>query len=125
MVRIIITIKKRKGISRAQFMEYYEKHHVPFVSTLLPGTKSLYRRNFIIWDDPILDAIGDGRAGRDLGDDLNPFDCFTETERNTREEAEEGLKRFFESDVLRKIKADEDEFVEPDGTRFYVVETRG
>lgn len=125
MVRIIITIKKRKGISRDAFIQYYETQYVPLAAQLLPGSKSLYRRNFIVWDDPILDLVGDGRAARDLGDDQNPFDCFTETERPTREDAETGLKALFSSEIFAKIKRDEDEFVEPGGTRFYVVETRG
>ena len=85
----------------------------------------MYRRNFIVWDDPIFDLVGDHRAGRDLGDDTNPFDCITETERATREDAETGLKVLFASDIFAKIRRDEDEFVEPGGTRFYVVETRG
>lgn len=125
MVRIIMTIKKRKGISRDAFIKYYEEHHVPLAARLLPGTKSLYRRNYIVWDDPILDLMKDDRAAYDLGDDLNPFDCFTETERDSREDAENGIRAFFASEVFTKIRNDEDAFVEPGGTRFYVVEARG
>jgi uncharacterized protein (TIGR02118 family) len=122
MFKLIIAFRKKQGMSRDDFIQYYEGKHVPLAQKLLGvGTgRGIYRRNYIIADDPLLSKVGDGRSG----DNTDQFDVITESIANTREEMEAGLGLFFSDEIFRKIKADEANFVEPGSVKFYVVEVR-
>ena len=91
---------------------------------IIPIEWKLYRRNYIIWDHPLMNLVDSDRATRDMQDEGNPFDCFTETERDSLEDAETTLKALFNDEIMDQIRADENNFIEPGGLKFYVVETR-
>lgn len=120
MFKIILTIKRRAGMTLEQFKTYYHEHHLPNVFAILPQSPNgatVHRRNFIMRDDPFLDAIGDGRA------DANPpFDVITEIEFETREDAHEAMRVMFDKQYIDKIKADEANFIDPGSINFYVTE---
>lgn len=48
MFKTILLIKKRDGMSRQEFSEYYDKGHLPFMLKLLPGKLAVHRRNYIV-----------------------------------------------------------------------------
>jgi hypothetical protein len=43
--KVIALLKKRDGLSRADFIAYYEAHHAPLILSLFPQITG-YRRNF-------------------------------------------------------------------------------
>ena len=45
-VKLIAFLKARAGLSRAAFIDRYEKHHVPLVRRVMPGIVD-YRRNYL------------------------------------------------------------------------------
>ena len=119
MFKLIVTIKRKRGMSREEFIDYYENHHVALCRKILPPLE-VYRRNYIMNDDPLLKAIGDNRAV----DGENDFDVITEAIYTTRAEAQASMNALFDQNVGPKIMADEAKFCEPGGIKFYVVQVR-
>jgi uncharacterized protein (TIGR02118 family) len=119
MYKILILMKKKAGLSRAQFIEYYENSHVPLMRELAPH-RELYRRNYLVFDDPMFNV--DGRSG---AADSVAFDVVTESIFATRDAAEAAKNAALASpENLKRIKEDEANFCEPGSVRMYVVEVR-
>lgn len=118
MFKWIVMIKKKKGMSREEFIDYYENRHEPLIRELLPRSV-VYRRNYLIFNDPMLNADGRGGDAEEAG-----FDVLTESVFSTREDAEALMKAFASPGIFERIRADEDNFVEPGHAKMYVVEVR-
>jgi len=123
MFKLMITMKRKKGMSHDEFQQYYNERHLTFVQRIIPPSKpgakpaTLHRRNFVRADDPLVSLIGDGRA------DVNPpFDVITEVVYETREDAAAALETFFQQSVIDPVKADEKNFIEDGSIKFYVTE---
>lgn len=120
MFKLIITMKRRVGMTFDQFISYYDDHHLPNIFSILPQSTNgatVHRRNFILRDDSFLDIIGDGRT-----DSNPPFDVITEIEFETRDDAADAMRTFFDETYIDKIKADEKKFIDLESVKFYVVE---
>ena len=123
MFKLMITMKRKKGISQDEFQRYYNEQHLAFAQKIIPPPKPgarppmLHRRNFIRADDSLVALIGDGRA------DANPpFDVITEVVYETREDAAAALQSFFQESVINAVKSDEQKFIEDGSIKFYVTE---
>jgi hypothetical protein len=120
MFKLIITVKRRAGLSLNEFLSYYKTRHLPLLRATLPhdGPQAkAIRLNIVNRDDPFLKLVGDNRA------DANPpFDCLTEAEFERREDAEGAMRAFFDPNTLDTIKQDEGNFCDLKSIRFYVVE---
>jgi len=117
MFKLIVTIKKKRGMSRQEFIDYYEKQHTVLCRQILPPLE-VYRRNYIMNDDPFLKAIGDNRAV----DGENDFDVITEAIYTSRTEAQASMAALFDGNIGTQIMNDEAKFCEPGGIKFYVVQ---
>ncbi|HET6523122.1 EthD domain-containing protein [Sphingopyxis sp.] len=120
MFKVVIMMKRRKDITMQEFKDYYQNTHIPNVMAILPPTDILpnvHRRNFVIRDDSFLDSVADGRT-----DPNPPFDCLTEVEYETREDAEASMQLFFDPKYLPDLKADEAKFIDLSTVKYYVVE---
>lgn len=121
MFKIVITMKRKPGLTRAQFIDYYNDRHLPFMSRVLPplrNAKRTHRRNFVTLDDPFLDVV---KAGRAVVADPD-FDAMTEVIYETREDAMEMFEVFFRPEYFEEIRKDESNFVDMDSVKFYAVE---
>jgi hypothetical protein len=116
MYKRIIQIKKKAGLSRADFIDYYENHHEPLIRRLI-GINSTYRRNYLLFDDPMLNVGGFGGSREQAG-----FDVLTERVFGSRAESEAVMKAYANPDIFAQLKADEAQFIEPDGIKAYSVE---
>ncbi|WP_328842743.1 EthD domain-containing protein [Streptomyces sp. NBC_00258] len=47
MYKVIAFLKKRDGLTRGEFIEQYEQHHVPLMLSLAPSPP-VYRRNYLV-----------------------------------------------------------------------------
>jgi len=118
MFKIMITLKRKSGLSRAEFMDLYENGHVPLARRLVSPLE-LYRRNYIVNDDPFLQAIGDNRATESSEP---PFDVITEISYETREQAIAAMRERATGVSGKEILADEAKFVDVNSLQFYVVD---
>lgn len=116
MFKYIAHIKKKVGMSRQDFIDYYENKHEPLIRSLLPHLH-IYRRNYLVFDDPLINV--DGRGG---GSESAGYDVLTEGVLGSREEAEAFFAAFANPEIFSKIQADEANFVAPGSVKVYVVE---
>ena len=119
MFSTILTIRKKRDISREEFIDYYENKHTALIGRLLPATIQQYRRNYVIDEDQMSRRLAQGR-----GDDTETPDIavITEARFATREDAEALIEAFLSDEVLPQVLADESNFIEPGGVRWRVVE---
>jgi hypothetical protein len=122
MFSTILTIRKKKGISRDEFIDYYENKHAPLIGSLLPATILQYRRNYILDDDALSILLATGGRGDDVM--IPEITVITEARFETRTEAEGLIRAFLSDEILPLILADEANFIEPGGVRWRVVEVR-
>ena len=114
MFKVVLTVKKRAGMTRQQFIDYYEQNHTALVLRTVPNAP-LYRRNFIVDGAEVggIQGSGTGDAG---------FDCMTEIGFHSREECEAHIAAYLDPANHPLIAADEAKFIAPDGLRFYIME---
>jgi hypothetical protein len=123
MLKLIITMKRKSGLSEEEFRRYYNEQHLTLAQNIIPPPKpgvsppTLHRRNFVRANDALVSLIGDGRA-----DPNPPFDVITEVVYETREDAAAALEAFFQPAVINAFKADEQKFIEAGSIKFYVTE---
>lgn len=103
MIKMIFTMKRKAGLSREEFRDYYETRHVPFISALLPAPQS-YRRNYLTGEEA-------------------DFDVITEIVYASPAAAEAAQEAMARPEVGAAIQADEAHFIAPGTVRLYPVET--
>ena len=47
MYKVVAFLKRKHGMSRAEFIDYYENHHVPLILSIAPPPP-VYRRNYLM-----------------------------------------------------------------------------
>jgi uncharacterized protein (TIGR02118 family) len=114
MFKVIALITRKPGLTREQFIEYYENNHVKLVLKVFPQIVD-YRRNYI-------DMRGAIMAPGMLEPD---FDSITEIWYRDRAAYEEMLSTHFSTGVQEAIEADEENFLDRGKTRFFVVDEYG
>lgn len=117
MFKFMVLIKKKPGMTRDEFIDYYENKHAPLLQRIMPPIGT-YRRNYVQYDDDLRSTIGRGGEGGET-----PFDVITEVIFDTREQAETYMKGFWEPENHRLILEDEAKFVSGDGGTVYVVDS--
>ncbi len=126
MFKVVTSMKKRPGLSREAFMDYYANRHIPFLQTIISPTAPrplAYRRNFVRYGDPLMDVIGHGRGVRTESD--GEFDVLTEGVYASREDAMGSTGQLFMPGKLEKLLRDEENFIQIDKVKVYVVEVDG
>ena len=114
MFKAIALIKKKPGLSKAEFIAYYEANHAPLARKCFPQIVQ-YRRNFIDMNDAI---IVPGASAPD-------FDSVTEIWYRDREAYDEMLSTHFMKGVQETIENDERNLLDQSMTRMLHVEQRG
>jgi len=108
-------LKKRSDLTRKQFMEYYDNHHVPFMHSILPQGAAVHRRNYVLAnesgsDHEVTSQVEDG------------WDVIVEVFYESREAAEAAMQALAEPETFRRMKEDENRFIQPGSIRRFVVE---
>ena len=113
MIKLIALLKRRAGMSRGDFIDYYQTRHAPLIRRLTP-TIAKYRRNFLVWEGAFPAADGS---------ETN-FDCVTEIWFASAADHQEALAIWGDPAVAAQIAADEDNVFDRGATRMFVVEER-
>ena len=112
-VKTVAFLKRKPGMSHADFIAYYEGRHAPLILELAPQICG-YRRNYVQHEDAIL-AAGLGPAD---------FDVVTELYYPHREAFDDAMRSFTNPSNAARIASDEENLFDRSKTRFYVVEER-
>jgi uncharacterized protein (TIGR02118 family) len=112
-VKTVAFLKRKSGMPRAAFIDYYETRHAPLILELAPQI-SAYRRNYLVEAGAILAQ----------GVEAPDFDVVTELYYADREAFAAAMRAFTEPRNAARIASDEENLFDRSKTRFYVVEER-
>jgi len=112
-VKTVAFLKRKPGISHAEFVAYYEGRHAPLILEIAPQICG-YRRNYLQTGGAIL------APGLDAPD----FDVVTELYYPHRRAFDDAMRSFTEPPNAARIASDEENLFDRSKTRFYVVEER-
>jgi len=113
MIKVLAFLKSRPGMSRDDFIRYYETRHAPLILSIAPQVRD-YRRNFLLTEGAIL---APGAAAPD-------FDVVTELWFADRAAFAAAMSAFTDPVNAQRIAADEENLFDRSRTRFFVVEER-
>jgi uncharacterized protein (TIGR02118 family) len=109
MFKILAFLTKRADLDDAQFVEYYENRHIPFMMGLAPGP-TLYKRRYLKRGTEM--EVGNGSVD---------FDVVTEVGFPDREAFEAWLAEVFKPGNAERVAQDEANFLDRARSRSYVV----
>ncbi|WP_345346600.1 EthD domain-containing protein [Rhodococcus olei] len=113
MFKAIALLTRKPGLSRAEFIDYYERNHAPLITSLFPQIVE-YRRNFVDLTDSL----------RAPGVPDPDFDVVTEMWFRDRAGYEEMLATHARPEVGEAVRRDELNFLDRTKTIQFVVDER-
>ncbi len=108
---VVILLKRRAGLSRSDFMAYYETTHRPNVERVLTDFAVRYERYFL---EPIDGATMD-----------HDFDLIVEVDFPDQDSAEGCFSAMGDSGLLDEIIVGEEQLYDRSKMRIYVAKKRG
>jgi len=111
MIKTIAFLKCKAGLSREEFIRYYETRHAPLILSIAPQVCD-YRRNFLVREGAI---VAGGATPPD-------FDCVTELWYPDRVAFEAAMAAFTDPANAKRIADDEEYVFDRSHTQFFVVE---
>jgi uncharacterized protein (TIGR02118 family) len=115
MIKILLFIKKKDGLSRSQFVDYYENRHVPLIRSHVGRFLTGYTRNYIDPGAPLSASTASGPSQLDV-------DVVTELIVKDEATMQEMFSVAGEPDVAAEIAADEEKFVDRSASRMFIAE---
>lgn len=113
MIKLIALLTRKSGLSRNDFIDYYEDVHAPLIMRLTPMIYA-YTRNFIDWAGAF--PAADGTA--------TDFDCITEIWFATAADHSAALALWSQPSVAAQVAADEENIFNREKTRMFLVDER-
>lgn len=110
-VTLIALLKRRPGMSKADFIAYYEAHHRRIGEEVLSGYASRYMRRFL---HPV-----------DGTDQDHDFDVVTEIEFPDQAAMDAYFVAMQPPEIMDRIIADEEQVFDRSRTRLFTVEEHG
>ena len=112
MLKVFAFLFKKPGMDTAEFTDYYENHHVPFICSLAEPPR-VYKRNYVV-------------RGYDLNreDAAIGFDVVTELVFDDRKAYEAWLAVVFQPGNAERVAADEAVFLDRARTLAYTIDER-
>lgn len=107
MIKLIAMIRRRPGLTRDEFIDYYENKHVPFVTRANGAYLLKYKRNYI---------------QEELTASPEDYDVVTEVWLQSRDALARLLETMTQSSWAKELVADEDKFVDRPSMRMFVTE---
>jgi EthD domain-containing protein len=111
VIKTIAFLKCKPGLTREQFIDYYERRHAPLILSIAPQICG-YRRNFLIEEGAILFP----------GARRPDFDVVTELWYPSESAFAQAMAAFTDPANAARIAADEEHLFERSRTRFFRVD---
>lgn len=112
MIKVVGLLKRKPGMTRKKFREYYETHHRLIGEKYLKGYAVKYMRRYLIgFADPLTGHLPDF-----------PYDVIMEIWYPSQTVFEEVNTRFLEPKIAEEIAEDEDKLFDREKNTFFVVD---
>jgi uncharacterized protein (TIGR02118 family) len=111
MIKLIFMLKRRPGMSRGEFVEYYESTHARLGERYVPNAKRYVRRYLHPLAEPFTGAVKEP-----------DYDVMTELWFDNQAEMDKAMARLGEPDVLAEITRDEEKLFDRPRHRLYIAE---
>jgi len=111
MFKAVAMIKRKKGMSMEDFINYYESKHAPLAVSRVPNLKKYIRHYLTPYGNNVYAANNEP-----------PFDVITEIWFNDREDFELGMKYLTEPETAKIIGKDEENLFDKSSIRFMTME---
>ncbi len=110
MFKVFAFLTKREGLGMQEFIDYYEKKHIPFILSLAP-TPLIYKRRYLVRDQELT------KSG-------NMVDCDVMTELGfaDQEAFAAWMERLVAPGIAEQVAEDEARFLDRSRTKAYVVQ---
>jgi uncharacterized protein (TIGR02118 family) len=119
MMKMVALFKKKAGMSREDFIHYYETKHVPLILEVLPDTFKDYRRNYILFDQMFFPDHMEGTPPPPP-----PFDMMTELWMESREKFDEMNAAMSDPVIGDRVAKDEANFLDRSSMVMFLVDER-
>jgi uncharacterized protein (TIGR02118 family) len=116
-MKLICLVKRKAGLTPAQFREYYEKTHAPLTLKLFPFFKE-YRRNYIRHDSPHAPPHFKDQPSLDI-------DVITEIYFESESEYKRMLEAAADPAIQTRITQDEAKFMDRSSVVMFLVDEFG
>jgi hypothetical protein len=107
-VKMVFMLKRKPGMSRAEFIQYYESHHRPLGEKYVPNAVRYVRRYLEPvpgpWSTP-----------------ADEFDVLTELWFANQQEADKAMKHLSEPAIHEEIEQDEIRLFDRPRSRVYII----
>jgi EthD domain len=107
MIKMVLLLKRRAGMSFADFTTYYETRHAVLGASLLPRA-ARYRRSFL---QPMGDAAADA------------YDCITEVWFENQADMDASLAFTQRPDNAARLVEDEENLFDRSKIQFYIIDS--
>ncbi len=111
MYKLIGLLKTKPGITREQFMDYYDNHHAPHALRATPMIHE-HRRNYVLSPPQ---ALGETKGGSDL-------DVIIEVLFKTKEDYDAWAKAMQKPEIIAELSDGSEDWFDKTASRFYFVE---
>jgi EthD domain len=127
--KLVCMMKRKPGMSRQEFRDYYETHHAPMGDVAMATAKRYVRRYLqplseLEWDEGLKNAMLNIGGPGVLGTDGAEFDVVTEAWFEDRAAFEQAFRAMGKPDFLANALADEANFLDMTCSRMFTVEER-
>lgn len=112
MIKMIAVLKRKPGMSFADFKKHYEASHVPLVSKIMGHHLKAYVRNYSDGPNPFPVGIP------------NEYDCVTEFHYETMADLEAAAAEIEKPENAPLVREDEKRFLDVDTVCVFVADTR-
>jgi len=115
MIKALVFMSRKDGISRQEFIDYYEGRHTALVRRVFP-TIGDYRRNYLVFDEKH-QAYDEEQPSDHPG-----FDVVTEISFASEGDWQAFLGHMATPELIDEIAADESNFMDRSKHRFFRVD---
>jgi len=113
MLKQVLLLKRRPGMSREEFIDYYENHHSKLVEPFMTQARRYVRRYVTPQKNPITGAVVE-----------LDFDVITEIWWDSREDLKAAGKQIAASGISQAIYEDEEKLFATHDNPIFLVEER-
>ncbi len=119
MIKLVLLLRKKDGLTKEQFIDYYENRHVPFIGTLVGEFPTAYRRSYVNWEHPI--SAMNTAIFRD-GDPMAGFDVVTEIWLKDEATMNAMFAKAQQPDIAKAIADDEENAFDRAATKMFITQ---